>query len=136
MTKTISIYTAQILLGLIAIAAGYAKLSGAGVMVHHLHAIGLGPGFLMVAGTCEIVAGLCLLLPRGGILGAFLLASVTRPCGERDGCACSRADLDGLSVQPRSGKGSDFPRPDRVGHLINRGHSRSTASSCGRARSE
>src|SRR4029078_5088703 len=77
MTKTISIYAAQILLGMIAIAAGYAKLSGADVMVHHLHAIGLGPGFLLVAGTCEIVAGLCLLLPRGGILGAFLLASVT-----------------------------------------------------------
>ena len=77
MTKTISIYAAQILLGMIAIAAGYAKLSGAGVMVHHLHAIGLGPGFLLVAGTAEIVAGVCLLLPRGGILGAFLLASVT-----------------------------------------------------------
>jgi uncharacterized membrane protein YphA (DoxX/SURF4 family) len=77
MTKTISIYAAQIGLGLIAIAAGAAKLSGTGVMVHHLHAIGLGPGFLLVAGTCEIVAGLCLLLPRGGILGAFLLASVT-----------------------------------------------------------
>jgi DoxX-like family len=77
MTKTISIYAAQILLGLIAIAAGYAKLSGAGVMVDHLHAIGLGPGFLMVAGTCEIAAGLCLLLPRGGVVGAFLLACVT-----------------------------------------------------------
>lgn len=77
MTKTISIYAAQILLGMIAIAAGYAKLSGAGVMVHHFHAIGLGPSFLLVAGTCEIVAGLCLLLPRGGVLGAFLLASVT-----------------------------------------------------------
>jgi uncharacterized membrane protein YphA (DoxX/SURF4 family) len=76
MTKTISIYGAQILLGMIAIAAGYAKLSGAGVMVHHLQTIGLGPGFLLVAGIAEIVAGLCLLLPRGGILGAFLLTSV------------------------------------------------------------
>ena len=76
MTKTISIYAAQILLGMIAIGAGYAKLSGAGVMVHHFHAIGLGQGFLTVAGTAEIVAGLCLLLPRGGILGALLLACV------------------------------------------------------------
>jgi len=76
MTKTISIYAAQILLGMIAIGAGYAKLSGAGVMVHHLHAIGLGSGFLVVAGIAEIAAGLCLLLPRGGILGAFLLTSV------------------------------------------------------------
>jgi len=30
----------------------------------------------MVAGTAEIAAGLCLLLPRGGILGAVLLTCV------------------------------------------------------------
>jgi uncharacterized membrane protein YphA (DoxX/SURF4 family) len=76
MTKTISIYAAQILLGVIAIAAGYAKLTGSGLMVQQFQAIGLGQGFLMVAGTAEIVAGLCLLLPRGGILGAVLLTSV------------------------------------------------------------
>jgi uncharacterized membrane protein YphA (DoxX/SURF4 family) len=76
MTKTISIYAAQILLGVIAIAAGYAKITGAGVMVHQFQAIGLGHGFLVVAGTAEILAGLCLLLPRGGILGAVLLACV------------------------------------------------------------
>ena len=64
MTKTISIYAAQILLGVIAIAAGYAKVTG------------LGQGFLMVAGTAEIIAGFCLLMPRGGILGAVLLTCV------------------------------------------------------------
>jgi uncharacterized membrane protein YphA (DoxX/SURF4 family) len=76
MTKTISIYTAQILLGAIAIAAGYAKLGGSGLMVQQFQAIGLGQGFLMIAGTAEIVAGVCLLLPRGGILGALLLTCV------------------------------------------------------------
>jgi uncharacterized membrane protein YphA (DoxX/SURF4 family) len=76
MTKTISIYAAQILLGVTAIAAGYAKLAGAGLMVQQFQAIGLGHGFLMVAGTAEIAAGLCLLSPRGGILGALLLTSV------------------------------------------------------------
>ena len=50
MTKTISIYAAQILLGVIAIAAGYAKLTGAGLMVQQFQALGLGQGFLMVAG--------------------------------------------------------------------------------------
>ena len=75
-TKTISIYAAQILLGVIAIAAGYAKLTGAGLMVQQFQAIGLGQGFLTVAGTAEIVAGVCLLLPRGGILGALLLTCV------------------------------------------------------------
>jgi uncharacterized membrane protein YphA (DoxX/SURF4 family) len=76
MTKTISIYAAQILLGMVAIAAGYAKLTGTGLMVQQFQTIGLGQGFLMVAGTAEIVAGLCLLSPRGGILGALLLTCV------------------------------------------------------------
>jgi uncharacterized membrane protein YphA (DoxX/SURF4 family) len=77
MTKTISIYAAQILLGVIALAAGYAKLTGAGLMVQQFQALGIGQGFLFVAGCAEIVAGLCLLLPRGGILGAVLLTCVT-----------------------------------------------------------
>ena len=76
MTKTISIYAAQILLGVIAIAAGYAKITGAGLMVQQFQVLGLGQGFLFVAGCAEIVAGLCLLLPRGGILGAVLLTCV------------------------------------------------------------
>lgn len=76
MTKTISIYAAQILLGVIAIAIGYAKLIGTGLMVHQFEALGLGQTFLTAAGLAEIAAGLCLLLPRGGILGAVLLACV------------------------------------------------------------
>jgi uncharacterized membrane protein YphA (DoxX/SURF4 family) len=76
MTKTISIYSAQILLGMIAIAAGYAKVTGMGLMVHQFQVLGLGQGFLLVAGCAEIAAGLCLLLPRGGIVGAVLLACV------------------------------------------------------------
>jgi len=76
MTKTISIYAAQILLGVIAIAAGYAKVTGAGLMVQQFQAIGLGQGFLTVAGIAETVAGICLLLPRGGVLGAVVLTCV------------------------------------------------------------
>ena len=76
MTKTVSIYAAQILLGVIAIAAGYAKLGGSGLMVAQFQALGLGQGFLTIAGCAEILAGLCLLLPRGGILGALLLTCV------------------------------------------------------------
>lgn len=76
MTKTVSIYAAQILLGVIAIAAGYAKLTGTGLMVQQFHTLGIGQVYLTVAGTVEIAAGLCLLLPRGGIVGAVLLAGV------------------------------------------------------------
>jgi uncharacterized membrane protein YphA (DoxX/SURF4 family) len=76
MTKTASIYAAQILLGLIAMAAGYAKLTGAGLMVQQFHMLGIGQSFLTIAGAAELLAGLCLLTPRGGILGAVLLAGV------------------------------------------------------------
>jgi uncharacterized membrane protein YphA (DoxX/SURF4 family) len=76
MTKTASIYAAQILLGVIAMAAGYAKLTGAGLMVQQFQMLGIGQSFLTIAGAAEILAGLCLLLPRGGILGAVLLAGV------------------------------------------------------------
>jgi uncharacterized membrane protein YphA (DoxX/SURF4 family) len=76
MTKTISIYAAQVLLGVIAITTGYAKLIGTGLMVQQFEALGLGSSFLTVAGMAEIGAGLCLLLPRGGMLGAVLLACV------------------------------------------------------------
>jgi uncharacterized membrane protein YphA (DoxX/SURF4 family) len=76
MTKTISIYAAQIVLGVIALASGYAKVTGNGMMVESFHALGIGSGFLLVAGAAELVAGLCLMLPRGGILGAVLLTGV------------------------------------------------------------
>lgn len=76
MTKTIGIYAAQVLLGAVAIAIGYAKLNGAGLMVHQFQVLGLGHGFLMIAGTAEIAAGICLLLPRGGVFGALLLCCV------------------------------------------------------------
>jgi hypothetical protein len=75
MTKSASLYITQILLGLIAIAAGYAMLRGAGHMVRHLHAMGVGQGFLLVSGAAEIVAGLSLLLPCGGFLGALVSTS-------------------------------------------------------------
>ncbi len=59
MTKTASIYAAQILLGVIAMAAGYAKLTGTGLMVQQFQMLGIGQSFLTIAGAAEIVAGLC-----------------------------------------------------------------------------
>jgi hypothetical protein len=53
-------------------------LRGAGHMVRHLHSIGLGQGFLLISGAAEIIAGLSLLLPTGGVLGALQFTS-TRP---------------------------------------------------------
>ena len=74
--KTIALYGLQMLVGLVALAAGYAKLTGMGFIAEPFAMIGLGKTFLMMAGTAEIVAGLCLLFPRSGVIGALLLTSV------------------------------------------------------------
>jgi uncharacterized membrane protein YphA (DoxX/SURF4 family) len=74
--KTIALYGLQMLVGLVALAAGYAKLTGMDFMATPFAMIGLGGTFLAIAGTVEIVAGLCLLYPRSGVVGAVLLATV------------------------------------------------------------
>ena len=74
--KTIALYGLQMIVGLVALAAGYAKLTGMGFVAEPFAMIGLGKTFLMIAGIAEILAGLCLLFPRSGAVGALLLATV------------------------------------------------------------
>jgi uncharacterized membrane protein YphA (DoxX/SURF4 family) len=74
--KPAAIYRLQVLIGLMFVAAGAAKLAGADVMVRQFEAIGLGQWFRPVAGGMEILGGLSLLVPRVAVLGAILLASV------------------------------------------------------------
>ncbi len=74
--KTIVLYGLQMLVGLVAIAAGYAKLAGMEFVAEPFAMIGLGNTFLTLAGVAEILAGLCLLFPRSGVIGALLLATV------------------------------------------------------------
>jgi uncharacterized membrane protein YphA (DoxX/SURF4 family) len=63
-------------MGLVAISAGVAKLAGADVMVDAFGMLGLGASFRLTAGVVEVLAGLCLLMPRAGVVGAALLAVV------------------------------------------------------------
>ena len=74
--KTIALYGLQMIVGLVALAAGYAKLTGMGFVAEPFAMIGLGKTFLIAAGTAEVLAGLCLLFPRSGVVGALLLATV------------------------------------------------------------
>jgi hypothetical protein len=74
--KTIALYGLQMLVGLVALAAGYAKVTGMGFVAEPFAMIGLGKTFLVLAGSAEILAGLCLLFPRSGVVGALLLTSV------------------------------------------------------------
>jgi hypothetical protein len=74
--KTIALYGLQMLVGLVALAAGYAKLTGMSFIAEPFAMIGLGHTFLTAAGVAEVLAGLCLLFPRSGVVGALLLATV------------------------------------------------------------
>jgi uncharacterized membrane protein YphA (DoxX/SURF4 family) len=74
--KTIALYGLQVSVGVVALAAGYAKLTGMSFMVEPFAIVGLGKTAMMIAGSVEIVAGLCLLTPRAGVIGALLLATV------------------------------------------------------------
>lgn len=76
MNHTIAIYTMQATMGLLAVAAGAAKLCGADVMVDAFDLLGLGASIRMTAGMVEVIGGLCLLLPRAGAVGAVLVAAV------------------------------------------------------------
>ena len=93
--KTIALYGLQMLVGLVALAAGYAKLTGMGFIAEPFAMIGLGKTFLMLAGTAEILAGLCLLFPSSGVIGALLLATVmVGTMGASVGHAISRSGIE------------------------------------------
>jgi len=69
----IALYSFQALIGILFLAAGSAKLAGMEFMSEPFALIGLGRSVLILAGSVEIVAGICLLFPRAGALGAVLV---------------------------------------------------------------
>ncbi len=75
--KATGIYVLQALSGAVALAAACASLAGADMMVQQFDAMGLGPPFRLLAGSIELVAGLTLIIPRTGALGAVILACLT-----------------------------------------------------------
>ena len=74
--NTIAIYGVQAAMGLVGLAAGVAKLAGADLMVEAFDMLGLGSSFRLIAGSVEVLGGLCLLMPKAGVIGALMLASV------------------------------------------------------------
>ena len=97
--KTIALYGLQMLVGFVALAAGYAKLTGMGFVAEPFAMIGLGKTFLILAGAAEVLAGLCLLFPRSGVIGALLLTTVmVGTMGASVGHAISRSGAEQPAV--------------------------------------
>ncbi len=72
--KSKAIYGFHILVGGLFVAAGSAKLAGIDIMVQEFDLVGLGQSFRNLVGSLEIIGGLCLVVPRAGVLGATLVA--------------------------------------------------------------
>jgi uncharacterized membrane protein YphA (DoxX/SURF4 family) len=67
-------YALQILAAGLFVAAGAAKLAGADIMVQEFDLVGLDQSARILVGSIEIIGGLCLVVPRAGVLGATLVA--------------------------------------------------------------
>ncbi len=71
--KRDTIYVFQVVVGVLFIAAGGAKLAGAEIMVRQFEVIGLGQWLRPVVGSLEILGGIALLVPRAAAYGAALV---------------------------------------------------------------
>jgi uncharacterized membrane protein YphA (DoxX/SURF4 family) len=72
----IALWTLQVLLALVFIAAGSGKLLGTPPMIALFDAVGVGHWLRYVTGTLEVLGGLLLIVPGKTALGAVLLACV------------------------------------------------------------
>ena len=72
----IALWTLQVLVALVLLAAGSGKLVGSAAMVALFDAIGIGQWFRYVTGSLEVLGALLLIVPGTTAFGAVLLACV------------------------------------------------------------
>ena len=72
----IALWTLQVLVALLLLAAGSGKLVGSAAMVALFDAIGIGQWFRYVTGSLEVLGALLLIVPGTTAFGAVLLACV------------------------------------------------------------
>ena len=72
----VALWTLQVLVALLFVAAGSGKLVGTADMVALFNAVGVGQWFRYVTGSLELLGALLLILPRRTAFGAVLLACV------------------------------------------------------------
>lgn len=73
---TVTLWTAQVLLGAVFVSVAAAKLAGASSSVEVFNQIGLGQWLRYVTGTAELAGGIGLLIPRLAGLAALGLVGV------------------------------------------------------------
>ena len=71
--QNIGLWVVQLLLAIVFLGSGYAKLSGAPEMVQNFEVLGFGQWFRYLTGAIEVTAAIVLLMPRLAGIGALLL---------------------------------------------------------------
>ena len=72
--KYYGLWTLKVLAGLAFLAAGYAKLTGAEMMIATFDGVGIGQWFRYVTGAIEVVGAVLLFVPGKAFYGAVMLA--------------------------------------------------------------
>ena len=72
----IALWTLQVLVALVFVAAGSGKLVGSAAMIALFDAVGIGQWFRYVTGSLEVLGALLLIVPGKTAFGALLLACV------------------------------------------------------------
>ncbi|HEV3215474.1 MAG TPA: DoxX family protein [Vicinamibacterales bacterium] len=75
-TLNLALWTLQVLVALVFLAAGSGKLLGSAEMVALFDAVGVGQWFRYVTGSLEVLGAILLVLPGKTAFGAVLLACV------------------------------------------------------------
>jgi putative oxidoreductase len=72
----VALWTLQVLVALLFVAAGSGKLVGTADMIALFNAVGIGQWFRYVTGSLELLGALLLIVPGKTVFGAVLLACV------------------------------------------------------------
>lgn len=99
---TIAIYALQAILGFTVMLFGVANIVDAEIMVRAFEAVGIGCSIRLGIGIAEVAGGLCLLFPRGGILGSAVLAcAMVGMLGVSIGHLATRQGVPAISATPK-----------------------------------
>jgi uncharacterized membrane protein YphA (DoxX/SURF4 family) len=89
--KPVALWTVKVILALVFLAAGGAKLYGVTKMVESFHILGLGQWFRYLTGALEVIGAILILIPVWSAFSAILLC-----------CTMVGATLAHLTVLPGS----------------------------------
>jgi hypothetical protein len=75
--KLIGVWALKLIFGAAFLVFGSFKLTGSAMMVHEFDVVGLGQGFRLFTGACEVIGAVLMLYPKTSRWGAPILLCVS-----------------------------------------------------------